>query len=247
MFWASVTFTVPLFVPLEVESVTQDGRPLVVILQFVLEITVTPAIPPAAATLVVDARVAESVGVAPSCVIVTVLVKEPAVKVSVTVLWVVPVFWASVTFTVPLFVPLVGETVAHDWSEVTVHATLEVTVSVFDSPAAATLVIDAGTTESAGVGARGVILNVYLLSLAGVPSEKLLLCPSSISATKVVAPLAWRAAREIDEPIAITSPVAEFFRHPTLAMFGTLTTSFLLDSVITMLLGTSAPLNWGTP
>ena len=69
-----------------------------------------------------------------------------------------------------------------------VHAALEVTVSVFDSPAAATLVIAVGATES--VGARGVILNVYLLSLAGVPSEKLLLCPSSISATKVVAPLA---------------------------------------------------------
>ena len=103
-----------MFVPLEVESVTQDGRPLVVILQFVLETTFTPAIPPAAATLVVDARVAESVEVAPSCVIVTVLVKEPAVKVSVTVLGVVPVFGASVTFTVPLFVPLETESVAHD-------------------------------------------------------------------------------------------------------------------------------------
>ena len=71
-----------------------------------------------------------------------------------------------------------------------VHAALEVTVSVFDSPAAATLVIAVGATDSVGVGVRGVILNVYLLSLAGVPSEKLLLCPSSISATKVVAPLA---------------------------------------------------------
>ena len=144
-----------MFVPLEVESVTQDGRPLVVILQLVLETTFTPAIPPAAATLAVDARVAESVGVV----------------------------------------------------------------------------------------ARGVILNVYLLSPPGVPSERLLLCPSYMSATKVVAPLAWRAAKEIDEAIAITSPVAEFLRHPTLVMLGTLTTSFLLDSVITILLGTSAPLN----
>ena len=71
-----------------------------------------------------------------------------------------------------------------------VHAALEVTVSVFDSPAAATLVIDAGATESVGVGVRGVILNVYLLSPPGVPSAKSFPVPSYISATKVVAPLA---------------------------------------------------------
>ena len=126
-----------------------------------LEFTVTVDVPPAAVGESV-VGLTESVGVTPSCVIVTVLVKEPAVKVTVTVLEAIPVFGASVAFTVPLFVPLEAESVAHDLSEATVHATLEVTVSVFDSPAAATLVIAAGATEIVGVTPSWVIVTVLV-------------------------------------------------------------------------------------
>ena len=78
-----------------------------------MEVTVIVAVPPAA----VDESVVgftDSVGVTPSWVIVTVLVKEPAVKVKVAVLEAVPVFGASVTLIVPLFVPPGAESVAHD-------------------------------------------------------------------------------------------------------------------------------------
>ena len=63
---------------------------------------------------------------------------------------VVVVLVAMVNVTVPLFVPLDAESVAHALSEVAVHAAFEVTVTVFVSPAAATLVNDAGATESLG-------------------------------------------------------------------------------------------------
>jgi len=116
-----------------------------------LEFTVTVAVPPAAVGESV-VGLTLSVGVTPSCVIVTVLVKEPAVKVSVTVLGAVPVFGASVTFTVPLFVPLGAESVAHDSELATVQFVLEATFIPVIPPAAATLPVDAGVAESVGAG-----------------------------------------------------------------------------------------------
>jgi hypothetical protein len=44
---------------------------------------------------------------------------------------------AAVTFIVPLLLPEDGEIVHHDWSDETVHESLDVTVIFFVSPAAA--------------------------------------------------------------------------------------------------------------
>jgi len=150
VFGASVASTVPLFVPLDAESVAHDLSEATV--HATLEVTVSVFDSPAAATLVIVVGLTVSVGVTPSCVIVTVLVKEPAVKVSVTVLGAVPVFGASVTFTVPLFVPLGAESVAHDSELATVQFVLEATFIPVIPPAAATLPVDAGVAESVGAG-----------------------------------------------------------------------------------------------
>ena len=154
--------------------------------------TLTAFVSPAAATLVIDAGATESVGVGgltvtrqeaswfPSAVRTLIVVVPAASAVTVMegpevlLIEALPAsVFDHVTF---LLVAVEGSTVA---------------LSVKLSPISKVLLVSLSVTLVTGVVvARGVILNVYLLSLAGVPSEKLLLLPSSISATKVVAPLA---------------------------------------------------------
>ena len=181
-----------MFVPLEVESVTQDGRPLVVILQFVLETTFTPAIPPAAATLAVDARVAESVEAGG----LTVTRQEASWFPSTvrTLIVVVPAASAVTVIEGPevlLIEALLASVFDHVTFLLVAVAGRTVAFSVKLSPISKVLLDSLSVTLATGVVvARGVILNVYLLSPPGVPSAKSFPVPSYISATKVVAPLA---------------------------------------------------------
>ena len=131
-----------------------------------------------------------------------------------------------------LFVAVAGRTVAFS-------------VKLF--PISKVLLDSLSVTLATGVVvARGVILNEYLVSPPGFPSASALLVPSSILSVKLVLPLACKVARDTDAVPRGTfdnSTPSPYHIMSVIFPLGIVTTSFLLDSVITILLGTSAPLN----
>ena len=108
---AAVNVTVPLLAPVAGETVNQVS--LLPTVQFVLEVMLNDCCPETEEKLSAFGDTV-SVGVAPACVTLMVCAVTPVpLTVIVAVRCVVPVLAAAVTVTVPLFVPVDGETVSH--------------------------------------------------------------------------------------------------------------------------------------